>query len=234
MHRVAAVESLKSLLSYRRLPHAHASHMRLYTTIATVLLTFALASPAAAQEKPFGITLGYPVAIGALWQVGERVALRPEFTVGYSNEQDSEIGLESSAWRFGIATSAILSIYRNGPRHIYGVPYYEFQKRNATLSYLVSFSPDPNVASANFTMIEVDTHENEHTLGGLIGFELRLTDRSALFAEAGPGYRTSTRRASPIPALPPNHTPLPFDNESLNRNDDGARVVARVGVNMRF
>src|SRR5688572_801182 len=106
--------------------------MRLDSTLAAALLTFALAAPAAAQDKPFGITFGYPAAIGAVWQVRERVALRSEFTVGHSNEVDEEISLTSSGWRFGVTAGAVLSIIRDKPRHLYAVPYYEFRKRDVT------------------------------------------------------------------------------------------------------
>ena len=228
------VEAFESLLCYRRLPHAHASHMHLYTTVVAALLTCAIASPVAAQDKPFGITFGYPVSLGALWQVGERMALRPEFTLGYSNEVNEEISLTADGWRFGIAAGAVLSLYRDKPRHLYAVPYYEFRRRNITLSQPVSY-PDPlRPEIPTLATIEVNTHSNEHTVAGLIGIEFHLTDRSAVFAEVGPGYRKSIRRAPPLPALPPIHSPLSFSDESLNTTDDGVRAVARVGVNMRF
>ena len=228
------VEAFESLLCYRRLPHANASHMHLYTTAVAALLTFAIASPVAAQDKPFGITFGYPVSVGALWQVGERVALRPEFTLGYSNEVNEDISLTARGWRFGVGTGAVLSLYRDKPRHLYAVPYYEFRRRNVTLAQPVSY-PDPlRPEIATLATIEVNTHSNEHTIAGLIGIEFLLTERSAVFAEAGPGYRKSIRRAPPLPALPPIHSPLSFSDDSLNTTDDGVRAVARVGVNMRF
>ena len=206
--------------------------MRLDSTLAAALLTFALAAPAAAQDKPFGITFGYPAAIGAVWQVRERVALRSEFTVGHSNEVDEEISLTSSGWRFGVTAGAVLSIIRDKPRHLYAVPYYEFRKRDVTLSQLMNYE-DPSGRMAQ-TTIEVTPQVNEHTVAGLIGIEFNLTDRSAVFAEAGPGYRKTIRRTPPLPELPPVHSPLSFSDDNLNSTDSGVRVVARVGVNLRF
>ena len=206
--------------------------MRLATTFAAALLTFALASPAAAQEKPFAITFGYPAAFGVQWQARERVALRSEFTVGYSDEVNEDISLTSSGWRFGLTAGAVLSIIRDKPRHLYAAPYYEFRQRNVTLSQLMDY-PDANLQRRQ-TTIEVTPQTHEHTVAGLIGIEFNLTERSAVFAEAGPGYRKTIRQASPLPELPPIHTPLSFSDENLNSTENGFRFVARVGVNIRF
>lgn len=205
--------------------------MRLAATFAVALLTCALASPAAAQDQPFAITFGYPAAVGAQWQVRERVALRSEFTVGHSNEMNGDISLTSSGWRFGVTAGAVLSIIRDKPRHLYAVPHYEFRQRNVTLSQLMNYQD----ANGNFaqTTIEVTPQVHEHTVAGLIGIEFNLTDRSAVFAEGGPGYRKTIRRAS-LPQLPAIHSPLGFSDENLNVTENDVRFVARVGVNLRF
>jgi hypothetical protein len=209
--------------------------MRLYTTVAAALLTFALVSPVAAQENPFGVTLGYPASLGVVWQVRERLALRPEFTVGYSNETDPDISLIARGWRFGIASSAVLSLYRDKPRHLYAVPYYEFRRRNVTFSQDMSYAPDPlEPQRSALTTIEVNTHTDEHTIAGLIGIAFDLTDKSAVFAEVGPAYRKSIRRAPPLPELPLLHSPLSFSDETLNMTEGGMRAVGRVGVSIRF
>jgi hypothetical protein len=209
--------------------------MRLYTTAAAALLTLAFVSPVAAQEKPFGITFGYPGSFGVFWQVRERIALRPEFTVGYSNERDPDIALTAGGWRFGIATSAVLSLYRDKPRHLYAVPYYEFRRRNVTLSQNMSYAPDPRAPDrSELTTLEVKTHTNDHTIAGLIGIAFDVSDRSAVFAEVGPAYRKSIRRAPPLPELPLFHSPLSFSDETLNVTESGMRAVGRVGVSVRF
>ena len=209
--------------------------MRLYTTVVAALLTFALASPVAGQDKPFGITFGYPASIGALWQVGDRVALRPEFTIGYSNETDPDISLTTHGWRFGIATSAVLTLYRDGPRHLYAVPYYEFRRRNSSFSQSMRFAPDPlEPQRSEITTLEVNAHTNDHTIAGLIGIAFDVSDRSAVFAEVGPAYRTSIRRAPPLPELPLIHSPLSFSDDTLNTSEGGMRAVGRVGVSVRF
>lgn len=229
------VRILGTLLSYRRLPKANASHMRQYTRVAAALLTVALASPAAGQDKPFGITFGYPASIGALWQVRERVALRPEFTIGYSNETDPDISLTAHGWRFGIATSAVLSLYRDKPRHLYAVPYYEFRRRNAAFSQSMSYAPDPlEPQRSELTTLEVNTRTNDHTIAGLIGIAFDVSDRSAVFAEVGPAYRQSIRRAAPLPELPLIHSPISFSDDTLNTTENSIRAVGRVGVTVRF
>lgn len=209
--------------------------MRLYTTAAAALLTLALASPVAAQEKPFGITFGYPGSIGVFWQVRERIALRPEFTIGYSSERDPDISVTAGGWRFGIATSAVLTLYRDKPRHLYAVPYYEFRRRNVTFAQDMSYAPDPlEPQRSALTVIEVNTHTNDHTIAGLIGIAFDVSDRSTVFAEVGPAYRKSIRRASPLPELPLLHSPVSFSDETLNVSEGGMRAVGRVGVSVRF
>ena len=208
--------------------------MRLYTSLAAVLLTTALASPVAAQEKPFGITVGYPVSVGMLWQVHERVAVRPVFTFGYSSEGNNEAIARATSWRFGIATSAVVSIVRDGPRHLYAAPYYEFQRRNTTLSQTVSYGDADNFfATLNVTDVVVKPRANEHSIGGLVGFEFRLQDRYGVFAEGGAAYRSSKRSAT-MPQLPANSSGVSFSEESLNRTENDVRGLGRVGLNIYF
>jgi hypothetical protein len=208
--------------------------MRLDTTLAAGLLTFALASPVAAQDKPFGITVGYPVSVGMLWQVHERLAVRPVFTFGYSNEGNDDSASTATSWRFGIATSAVVSIVRDGPRHLYAGPYYEFQRRNTTLSQAISYGdPDDVFATVNFTNIEAKPRSNEHSIGGLVGFEIRLQDRYGVFAEGGAAYRHS-KRSGEMPPLPENSSSVAFSEETLNRTVNDVRGLGRVGVNIYF
>ena len=183
---------------------------------------------------PFGITVGYPGSVGMLWQIQERVALRPVFTFGYSNEGSGDAAATATSWRFGIATSAVVSIVRDGPRHLYAAPYYEFQRRNTTLAQTVTYG-DPNnfFATANQINVEAKPRSNEHSIGGLIGFEIRLQDRYGVFAEAGAAYRHS-KRSGEMPSLPENSSPVSFSQESLNRTVNDVRGLGRVGLNIYF
>ena len=209
--------------------------MHLYTTTAALLLTLAFAPSVAAQDKPFVVTAAYPGSIGAVWQLRERVALRSEFTLGYTSETDSTTtGISVTTWRYGGTASALLSVIRDGPRHLYVGPYYEFRRHNTALSAFVSSSTDDFGPGFTLTNVPVDVRANEHSMGGVAGVEFRFEGRFSVFAEAGPAYRRTVRRASRVPTVPPNSSPLPFSDASLNTTTDGVRAIARAGVNVHF
>ena len=139
--------------------------MHLYTTTATLLLTLAFAPSVAAQDKPFVVTAAYPGSIGAVWQLRERVALRSEFTLGYTSETDSTTtGISVTTWRYGGTASALLSVIRDGPRHLYVGPYYEFRRHNTALSAFVSSSTDDFGPGFTLTNVPVDVRANEHSI----------------------------------------------------------------------
>ena len=61
--------------------------MRIYRTVSGVLaLLLCGVTGAAAQDGgKAGITMGYPASIGILWHAGDRVAIRPEFSISGNN-----------------------------------------------------------------------------------------------------------------------------------------------------
>jgi hypothetical protein len=208
--------------------------MRLSTT-AAVLLMLALAPTATAQEPRLGLTVAYPTGVGVIWRVSERLALRPEFTLGYSNEIDDQFAnVRANAWRFGVALSGVVSIVRDGPRHLYAAPYYEFQRRYTTASQTVSYGdPDDFFATTRFALLEVKPRTNEHSIGGIVGFEFRIKDRYGLFVEGGAAHRNS-RRSATMPEVPANSSPVAFTEESLNRTFTDTRGIGRAGFSVYF
>ena len=54
--------------------------MKLGRATGVVMIVRGWSWPALAQEEKVGLTMGYPTAVGVLWQVSDLVAIRPEFT----------------------------------------------------------------------------------------------------------------------------------------------------------
>jgi hypothetical protein len=208
--------------------------MHLDTTAAALLLTLAFAPPAAAQDKPLAITMAYPGSIGAVWQLRERVALRSEFTLGHSKEADNVTLVEARSWKLGGTVSALMSLVRDGPRHLYVGPYYEYQRRKATYSTAVTSAIEDFGPAFVTTLVDVDARANEHSIGGVAGVEFRFEGRFSVFAEAGPAYRRSVQRADKVPTVPPDSSPLYLSDEALNLTTSKIRAIARAGVNVHF
>jgi hypothetical protein len=162
------------------------------------------------------------------------VALRSEFTLGHLKEADNVTLVEARSWKLGGTISALVSIVRDGPRHLYVGPYYEFQRRTATYSTSVSFAIEDLSPAFGAMNVDVDARANEHSIGGVAGVEFRFQGRFSVFAEAGPAYRRSAQRADKVPTVPPNSSPFSLSDERLNVTTDGVRGIARAGVNVHF
>ena len=76
----------------------------------TAITVLCLANPASAQDTPrMGITMGYPAAIGVVWQPTDRIALRPEVTLSKSSGES----ILTTSFTFGGTTTTTTSVISN-------------------------------------------------------------------------------------------------------------------------
>ena len=61
--------------------------MRTLTIFAVFLCSLLCVRAASAQERSFGVTMGYPASIGVLWHMSEAVAVRPEFSFDFFSSE---------------------------------------------------------------------------------------------------------------------------------------------------
>ena len=72
-----------------------------------VLLGGLMATPASAQEAgDVGVTVSAPSAIGVIWHVTPRVAIRPDLSFSF-NESDAEVGTDISSQSFSLGGSVL-------------------------------------------------------------------------------------------------------------------------------
>src|SRR5689334_16051836 len=90
--------------------------------VALILLLWSIGAWAKDQPK-VGLTMGYPSAIGVLWQAAERVALRPEFTATRGSSEglttDPIVGTSGTStpsdnWQVGVGLSALFYLTHDG------------------------------------------------------------------------------------------------------------------------
>src|SRR5688572_16179123 len=112
--------------------------MRVFVRVAIVCVFLAMASatPASAQEAgSIGLSIGHPAAVGFVWQVTNRIAIRPEMdlTLGGSSYGlglysfpgfDGSSTTESETWTLGVGVSALFTVYQAENLAVYVAPHH--------------------------------------------------------------------------------------------------------------
>ena len=145
--------------------------------------------PSNTEPNRVGLTMGYPAAIGLIWEVSDRLALRPElsFSVGTSEASVQGVsGTSSDTWTVGIGVSALFYVGEWDALRTYIAPRFIYSR--ATSSVDSSFFGDGN-----------DLKSEGITINGLFGAEYSLHRRFSVFGEVGAGFSSSeTRSSTPI------------------------------------
>lgn len=174
--------------------------------LAAITIGF-LANSASAQDDPkVGITMGYPASVGVIWQLTDRVALRPEISVARSsNEFTTTISFttisgspfdipvpaattttvsRNDAWQVGIGLSALFYLSKHDALRTYVSPRWTYTR----LSSSSSGSSPAGTASVSATTGSVNF------VSGSFGAQYALARRFNVYGEVGLGF---TRNASP-------------------------------------
>ena len=169
------------------------------TTALTVCALLAAASAGAqtatAQAIPFqdpgnriGITMGYPSTFGVVWELNDRLALRPEvsFTIGTSEATAAGIsGTSSDTWSVGFGVSALIYLTKWEALRTYVAPRFTYSR--GTSSVETGFGGDNDLESEGIL------------LNGLFGAEYALHRRFSVFGEVGVGFSSGeTRLSAPV------------------------------------
>src|SRR4051812_19561952 len=127
------------------------------------------AIPARAQDTPrFGLTMGYPAAVGVLWNVSKRVAIRPQIDWTRSSTEStttttittlvptfptipptlttstSTITTTNSTqrWNVGVGAAALIYLRRDGALRTYVAPGFSYARSTASVSSTTMSSGD--------------------------------------------------------------------------------------------
>jgi hypothetical protein len=161
---------------------------------AVVHVWLAISATARAQDLPkLGITLGYPSAVGLLWNAADRLALRPEFTWSKTSTDAPAIadpilgpisnGTSSDTWQTGAGVSALLYIGKYESLRTYVSPRLAYSQTNASSGVLSSL-----VSSSNTT--------STWSTSGSFGAQYTAGRHFGIFGEVGLNYASTTSRTT--------------------------------------
>ena len=177
---------------------------KLRVLVAAVLVIGGNASSASAQEKgAFGLTMGYPTSIGAVWHLSNSVALRPEVNFGFGGSESSreflgqsyESESDHSSVEFGISV-----LFYQQPRErlrTYFAPRFGYSHISSSSSADVEIPefilpPGLDIELPDLDdLIENESSRSAYSFGGVFGGQYALSDRFSIFGEVGIDYRTS-------------------------------------------
>ena len=149
-----------------------------------------------AQDDPkVGLTMGYPSAVGVLWQTSDRVALRPEFTWTRTSTDapstiDPVVGAVSSSstsdlWTTGVGLSALFYVGR-------------YENLRTYLSPRFTYSRSSGSTAITGSALSSSTDGWAYSTSGAFGAQYGLGRHFAVFGEIGGAYSWTTTRTSVV------------------------------------
>lgn len=150
---------------------------------------------AAQPTKPVAVTLGYPAAIGVLWHVNDRLAVRPDVTLNRSETKTTLTTTTSSLFGGGLSTttttstqtdttwstgvSLLVTLADLDDLRLYLVP---------RVSYLRAETSSEATTAGLSGLGSFDSTNDGVTVLAGFGAHYMLGTRAALFAESGVQY----------------------------------------------
>jgi hypothetical protein len=163
------------------------------------LLAVLLAAPASAQEQgQVGVSMGYPASVGVVWQVADRVAIRPEISLvqtstdittvttltfttpsGTQTQQITRAQFETDSTTVGAGVSALFYLWKQEALTAFLTPRYAYTRGTGTTA-------GSGAAGAPF-----DITTKSRFVGGSFGAQYALSRKFSVFGEIGLGYTHS-------------------------------------------
>jgi len=182
----------------------------------------ALAVPgeARAQDTPrVGITMGYPAAVGVIWNVADRFALRPEMTFSGSTSDSSigdivgvTTGSSNDGFQIGAGLSALIYMGRWDALRTYVSPRFSYSRTRT---------------SGTSTGSSSEITSRSYLTSGSFGAQYSLGRRFGVFGEIGLAYTSTTTTQSltllqtiSFPGLPG----APITTTVLSRSDSHGKT----------
>lgn len=131
------------------------------TSIAILALMTVVAAPRVAQAQDqarIGLTMGYPSSVGVIWQVSDRIALRPEITLSRSTGDSSTDDLlgavpvsTNDSTGVGAGVSALFYIHRWECLRTYVSPRFSYARTSTSASTSGTTSTADSTVSSRST-----------------------------------------------------------------------------------
>lgn len=168
--------------------------MRPLVLVAAAIALLPVAA-AAQPTKPVAVTLGYPAAIGVLWHLNDRLAVRPDVTLNRSETKTTLTTTTSSLFGGGLSTttttstqtdttwstgvSLLVTLADLDDLRLYLVPRVSYLRAETS-----SEATTPGLSGLG----SFDSTNDGVTVLGGFGAHYMLGTRAALFAESGVQY----------------------------------------------
>ena len=173
--------------------------MRMTWAVAVLVMVMGWRTAASAQDERVGLTMGYPTAVGVLWQVSDRVAIRPEFSWAQQS-LDNENGFAQTAVDstvVSVAISALVRLRQWGPVRSYVAPRFEATRTTVETTVDLQSVFPPGFPSPLPTSQTTKVTGTAYEGGGSIGVQASPAPHFGVFGEVGVMYaRNKTSDAS--------------------------------------
>jgi hypothetical protein len=160
------------------------------TALGILAASLSVPAPAYAQDKgDVGLTMGYPNAIGVIYHVSDRFAIRPEITFSTSSgKNESPLSTtEGDTVSVGVGVSGIFYLRQWDKLRTYVCPRYTYNHgENTTTSTLINPLFDDNESTIT---------SNAHSFVGTFGAQFSVHERFSIFGEVGAAYSHQRTRS---------------------------------------
>lgn len=162
--------------------------------LALMMMMFGVETASAQDGGRVGLVMGYPQSVGVIWQVADRLAVRPEIAFSWTSAETTTITLgtgtscgcsvppagPNDSVRVGVGASALLYFGQWDGLRLYAGPRF-------------LYSTTDNGVPTEFPAVS-----STYLTAGLFGAQYSLGRRFAVFGETGLHYsRTNTSVALP-------------------------------------
>jgi len=131
------------------------------------------ATPARAQERgDVGLAIAVPTSIGVIWHASDGLAIRPDFSFGFSGTEGEQSLPDSSSKNFTFGVSALFYTHRWDDFRFYVSPRFAYSHGSTSIDEPVNSGSTLSSWSAI----------------GSIGGQYALGSRFSVFAETGLSY----------------------------------------------
>jgi hypothetical protein len=138
----------------------------------------------AQTTRQLGLSIGYPTALGVLWQPSARIGIRPELALDFGDSESTvDFGgfgtsrTSSEFWQAGAGIRALFLVYREENLSLYVSPRYVYLGGKTTTERDAS----PGILTSG----DDSTKTTTHRVAGSLGVRYALSSRFGVFGELG-------------------------------------------------
>jgi hypothetical protein len=161
-----------------------------FLVVCSALIAAFPALAVAQEQHNVGITMGYPAAVGVLWHVSDKVAIRPELSFAGSSSETtttpSDIEIEGDGWTIGTGVSALFYLRKEDRLRTYVSPRFTY----------IHTSNTTTTTGLPVTNPEVESSSNVVGFSGSFGAQYAVGDRFSIYGELGFAFSHASSKAS--------------------------------------